>query len=952
MSTPDSIAADSRVAPRVRYVPAVGPRLKKLLFVVFGLVALMGVNSVYLASITLLEAIRGQVYQNYFYQFMFLLHLGLGGVLILPVVIFGVLHIRNARHRPNRRAIRAGYALFTTSLLLLISGLILVRLDVFGLSLELRNPQVRRVVYWAHVVTPLVAVWLFILHRLAGRRIRWRVGLTWAAVAGAFALAMTLLHSRDPRQYGVGPASGEQYFFPSLARTATGGFIPARVLNNDRYCLECHADVHARWEHSAHRLSSFNNPAYLFSVLGTRKAVFERDGHVRGSRFCAGCHDPVPFFSGAFDDPKFDDPDYDLAADATAQAGITCTSCHAITHINSPRGNADYTIEEPTHYPFAFSENALLAWLNRQLVKAKPAFHKKTFLKPLHKTTEFCGTCHKVHLPPELNAYKWLRGQNHYDAFLLSGVSGHGITSFYYPPKAEPNCNQCHMPLRPSSDFAAQFFDDSGELKVHDHLFPSANTALPKLLDRPDWVTQAHRDFNEGVMRVDIFGVKVGGTITDALIAPIRPAVPTLEPGRRYLLETVIRTVKMGHLFTQGTADSNQVWLDITVRSGDRIIGRSGGMHADDGRVDPWSHFVNAYVIDREGNRIDRRNAEDIFIALYNHQIPPGAGDVVHGAFRVPEDLTAPVTVDVKLRYRKFDTLYMEYFQGSTFTTNDLPILTLAEDSVTFPVAGINAPAARADSTIPTWQRWNDYGIGLLRKGRTGSNKGELRQAEAAFAEVERLGRPDGPLNIARVYLKEGRLDDAVTALRRAADHDPPAPAWSVAYFTGLTDKQNGHLDAAIRHFLSVVEMDTEQTRERHFDFSKDYRLLNELGQTLFERAKQERGDARRAARELFLTDAVLWFERALAIDPENVTAHYNLALIHAQRGNAEKAEEHRTLHARYKPDDNARDHAVAAARRRDPAANHAAEAVVIYDLQRPGAFGLPAAESRVAHHD
>lgn len=952
MSTPDSIAADSRDASRVRYVPAVGPRLQKLLFVVFGLVALLGVNSVYLASVTLLEAIRGQVYQNYFYQYMFLLHLGLGLVLILPVVIFGGLHIRNARHRPNRRAIRAGYALFTTSLLLLVSGLILVRLDVFGLSLELRNPEMRRVVYWVHVVTPLVAVWLFILHRLAGRRIRWRVGLSWAAVAGAFALAMTLMHSRDPRQYGVGPASGEQYFFPSLARTATGGFIPARVLNNDRYCLECHADVHARWEHSAHRLASFNNPAYLFSVLGTRKAVFERDGHVRGSRFCAGCHDPVPFFSGAFDDPKFDDPDYDLAGDTTAQAGITCTACHSITHINSPRGNADYTIEEPTHYPFAFSENPLLAWLNRQLVKAKPAFHKKTFLKPLHKTTEFCGTCHKVHLPPELNAYKWLRGQNHYDAFLLSGVSGHGVTSFYYPPKAEPNCNQCHMPLRPSSDFGAQFFDDSGELKVHDHLFPSANTALPKLLDRPDWVTQAHRDFNEGVMRVDIFGVKVGGTITDALVAPIRPAVPTLEPGERYLLETVIRTVKMGHLFTQGTADSNQVWLDITVRSGDRIIGRSGGMHADDGRVDPWSHFVNAYVIDREGNRIDRRNAEDIFIALYNHQIPPGAGDVVHGAFRVPEDLTAPVTVDVQLRYRKFDTLYMEYFQGSAFTTNDLPILTLAEDSVTFPVAGVSAPAPAVDSAIPTWQRWNDYGIGLLRKGQTGSNKGELRQAEAAFAQVERLGRPDGPLNIARVYLKEGRLDDAVTALRRAADHDPPAPAWSVAYFTGLTDKQNGHLDAAIRHFLSVVEMDTEQTRERHFDFSKDYRLLNELGQTLFERAKQERGDARRARREPFLADAVMWFERALAIDPENVTAHYNLALIHAQRGNTEKADEHRALHARYKPDDNARDHAIAAARRRDPAANHAAEAVVIYDLQRPGAFGLPAAESRVARHD
>ena len=69
-------------------------------------------------------------------------------------------------------------------------------------------------------------------------------------------------------------------------------------------------------------------------------------------------------------------------------------------------------------------------------------------LKPLQKTTEFCGACHKGHLPTELTDYKWLRGQNHYDSFWLSGVSGHNVESFYYPPKAEENCNACHMPLR------------------------------------------------------------------------------------------------------------------------------------------------------------------------------------------------------------------------------------------------------------------------------------------------------------------------------------------------------------------------------------------------------------------------------------------------------------------------------------------------------------------------
>ena len=104
----------------------------------------------------------------------------------------------------------------------------------------------------------------------------------------------------------VGPESGERYFYPSLARTATGNFIPAQSLMMDEYCAECHADAHETWSHSVHRFASFNNPAYLFSVRNTRQFALERDGSVQAARFCAGCHDLVPFFSGAFDDPNFD----------------------------------------------------------------------------------------------------------------------------------------------------------------------------------------------------------------------------------------------------------------------------------------------------------------------------------------------------------------------------------------------------------------------------------------------------------------------------------------------------------------------------------------------------------------------------------------------------------------------------------------------------------------------
>ncbi|MEE3052146.1 MAG: tetratricopeptide repeat protein, partial [Planctomycetota bacterium] len=259
----------------------------------------------------------------------------------------------------------------------------------------------------------------------------------------------------------------------------------------------------------------------------------------------------------------------------------------------------------------------------------------------------------------------------------------------------------------------------------------------------------------------------------------------------------------------------------------------------------------------------------------------------------------------------------------------------------TFPVAGKDAKVDNGSSAIPEWQRWNDYGIGLIRKGSKGAHKGELRQAEGAFSEVERLKHADWPLNLARVYVKEGRLEDAVAALRRAAAHQPSAPPWTVSWFTGVVNKQNGHLDDAIKNFLSVANTEFEGAAERGFDFGQDYRVLNELGQTYFERAKQERGDAARPERNRLLGEAVTWFEKVLAWDPENLTAHYNLALVHTRLGNEKVAAKHRVLHLKYKPDDNARDSAVATHRAKNPAANHAAESIVIYDLQKPENYEL-----------
>ena len=188
-----------------------------------------------------------------------------------------------------------------------------------------------------------------------------------------------------------------------------------------------------------------------------------------------------------------------------------------------------------------------------------------------------------------------------------------------------------------------------------------------------------------------------------------------------------------------------------------------------------------------------------------------------------------------------------------------------------------------------------------------------------------------------------------MAALQRAAKSDPPAPRWTLAWFNGLVDKQNGYLDKAISEFRSILEDRYPELDKRRFDFSKDFEVINELGQTLFERAKMERGDANKGARESFLRQAAAQFEKTLQIDSENLAAHWNLKLIYEQLGDANRIAKHAALHERYRPDDNARDRAVNIARSRDPAADATAQATVIYKLQRPGAPELPTAANTAA---
>jgi tetratricopeptide (TPR) repeat protein len=215
---------------------------------------------------------------------------------------------------------------------------------------------------------------------------------------------------------------------------------------------------------------------------------------------------------------------------------------------------------------------------------------------------------------------------------------------------------------------------------------------------------------------------------------------------------------------------------------------------------------------------------------------------------------------------------------------------------VTLPVARVAENVPAQESPIkPAWQRWNDYGIGcLLEGGPLNPKRGNLAQAEAAFAKLQTLGDKaavwNGHLNLARVYIDQGRLTEAARELNAAQASDPPAPWWLLAWFKGLVTAQNAttraDLDSAAALFETIVDPANQPRHEDgrpKYDFTKDYVVLAELGRTLYKRSTLESADSE--SERQFLMRSVSAYERALDIDPENLDAHYGLNQCYERLG-------------------------------------------------------------------
>jgi tetratricopeptide (TPR) repeat protein len=571
-------------------------------------------------------------------------------------------------------------------------------------------------------------------------------------------------------------------------------------------CARCHADAAAQWAASAHRYSSFNNPYYAVAV-----DEFRRERGARASRFCGDCHDPLLTVDGTMErEGRALDP-----ATPAAQAGIVCLVCHSIHEPPDARGNGGF--------------RATLDAIPRGTGE-----HAARLRAPTLGTARLCGGCHKVGLTEEVTGFHWQRGQDDYDAWNDSAISGHGPGAPRRPDAAR-RCQDCHMPFEPAvlGDLAAHASPGGGgEAVIRSHRFLGANSALAHLRGDGE-----HERRTAGFLR--------GAVTLD------------VQAGARGEADIVVRNRRVGHRFPGGTSDSNEVWLEVTALDGaGRVLAESG---APDGRglVGEEAHRFRAQPVDAEGRPVARRDVQHIRGVAFDTSLSPADPQCVR--YRLP---AGTARVRARLRYRKFEPPYLERACAR------LPDAQARARCLAAPIVEVaEAEAAVRDGRVESdggdpYERQLDHGLALADAL---ADRASLALGPLRLAASLRPDRPAPQLGLARVALTLGQTDEAIAILDRL-DGRTAGPPLDASLWLRAQALHHAYRDGPA--LVAVEALAARMDGDR-----------NVLG--LLARLRGLAGDARGAL------DAA---ERALAVDPEHEEALFQRMLAERELGRDDDA--------------------------------------------------------------
>ena len=637
-------------------------------------------------------------------------------------------------------------------------------------------------------------------------------------------------------------------FLPSNAATDTGQFIDPRLFQTADYCGHCHQEAHQQWRESAH--SNSNRPPWYLRNVGT----LNTEKGIEFSRHCEGCHDPIAVVSGSLTEGAPKKRPYD-------QDGVTCQVCHSIQKVDT-RGTGSYVMGVPA---VLVDENG--APITRPVTDAEILTHldrhSKAEMKDFYRTSEYCAACHKAALPKELNGYKWQRAIFLYDEWQNSSFAKQSPLPFYQKDTVS-TCQTCHMQREPLklADYGAK------QGKLASHRWLGANTVIPKYYGFDEQGTRIVQFLQNAVFNVDIFALERGKTLEagaleegapQAIVAPLGLASYTIAPGEQVTADVVIQNKGIAHSHVPEQRDMYESWVDFTVKdpATGKVLLESGFINPN-GSLDAAAHSFTNRLINLKGTTNDIHQVWNNRVVAYNNTIQSGRSQLVRYTFHMPASAAGQVSITASIKYRRFDQEFMDFGVGYTGNKHyQEPIVDMVSATRTIAV-GANTPVAPGPAENKEWMRWNNYGIALL-------DAQQYAASVRAFQRVIKL-RPDyadAYTNVAIVDIQWEKYDDARPSIDKALALAPNNAR--ALYYRALVERNEGKLDLAIDD-LKLVAAAFPRSRDAH----------RELGYSYYQQHKYElaRGE----------------YELVQGIDPDDLAAHYNLAILYRRLGVKDKA--------------------------------------------------------------
>ncbi len=395
-------------------------------------------------------------------------------------------------------------------------------------------------------------------------------------------------------------------------------------------CANCHGTITQQWRSSAHAHAATD--AYYQAVT----TLFIEERGAQAVQYCAICHNPIGLMQGEVDPnaaqhvastggAAYQARKLGIALPISDRAaeGVTCAMCHQAAQIAASPVNGSLQLAANMA---VLPTNAL----DQLSLRAVPASHKETLLRPVIQQAELCGSCHNLRLPNNGAAL-----EPTYDEWKASPYPGRGVT-----------CQSCHLPQVPGAKADSSPLQTIG---AHGNI-PGAVSSLPGLAN-------------------DLSLLQKAATLEARLTA--NPADPS------QLTATIIITnTGAGHHLPTGANDLRQMWLELTLRDDSGQVLWSSGTLDKYGTLDPSAVQFHKVLGDANGRPIDLHRIWIATQVLTDTSLLPLETRTIPYQISLPSAAATRYTLTVRLLYRDVSQAFAEFARDGAVL--DLPTREMA----------------------------------------------------------------------------------------------------------------------------------------------------------------------------------------------------------------------------------------------------------------------------------